>query len=296
MKRFLLPSLALLLIGCGPSDQEKQETAIITCNIMGETLNMDAADRIREINAAREKIGESAFLGKDSDIKEAFQYDLCKELVLNDPNYNSKLDDLIEQERLALEERLEAERIAREEREEAERIAREEREEAERITEEKNILAYTNSIKSVFDKITPKTILTDIKIIEGSENSLRFAYSCRNRIFMGLGLKSRVKFVDELGEIQTISLCLDFDDAHVRILFDRNNPKLFDAINSYNPITKIESITLEWTGGFYLDKYENYLFTAEESKELIEKLDPNNFGNVKPDISQLPHTWVIYPK
>lgn len=144
MKRLILPSLALILIGCGPSDQEKQETAIITCNIMGESRNMDAAIRIREINSARESIGEDAFLGTDSDIKEAFEYGLCQELVLNDPNYDGKLSNIKDQERIELEEKLEAERIAREEREEAERIAY-----------PKNQQEYTDSISSVFEEYPP---------------------------------------------------------------------------------------------------------------------------------------------
>ena len=122
---------------------------------MGESRNMDAADRIREINAARKSIGESAFLGTDSDIKEAFQYDLCQELVLND-EYEAKLE---ERERIAAAERLEARREAdniamRErlkadnERIKAERIAREEREEAERIAREEEFGLFLESCHS----------------------------------------------------------------------------------------------------------------------------------------------------
>lgn len=100
----------LILASCGPNQQEKEEIAIIACNIMGESRNMDSAMRIREVNSAREEIGEKRFLGTDDAIKEAFEYDLCKELVLNDSKYNLKLIDAIEaefKEVAALEKKLE---------------------------------------------------------------------------------------------------------------------------------------------------------------------------------------------
>ena len=57
---------------------------------MGESRNMDAAIRLREINVAREQIGEEKYLSTDYEIKEAFKYGLCKELVLNN-DYQNKL-------------------------------------------------------------------------------------------------------------------------------------------------------------------------------------------------------------
>lgn len=88
----------LILASCGPNQQEKEEIATIACNIMGESRNMDSAMRIREVNAAREEIGEKRFLGTDNAIKEAFEYDLCIELVLDHPDYNMKLLEAIETE------------------------------------------------------------------------------------------------------------------------------------------------------------------------------------------------------
>ena len=118
MKRILLfAPILLILVSCGPSQKEKEEIAIVTCNIMGESRNMDASIRIKEINAARDQIGEAKYLSTDKEIKEAFEYGLCKELVLNDPNYPSKLSELkrleIEAVRKA-EEKAEADRIAKE--------------------------------------------------------------------------------------------------------------------------------------------------------------------------------------
>ena len=52
---------------------------------------MDAAIRVREINAAREKIGGEPFLRGDDAIKEAFEYGLCEELVLDAAIYDESL-------------------------------------------------------------------------------------------------------------------------------------------------------------------------------------------------------------
>jgi hypothetical protein len=100
-----------LLIGCGVSDEEKANIAAVTCSVMGETRNMDAAIRVREINAARERIGEAPYLDGDEGIKQSFEFGLCDQLVLNDPLYDETLKEL---QRIAAE----AERIARKKREE----------------------------------------------------------------------------------------------------------------------------------------------------------------------------------
>ena len=89
----IIPTLILtpaLLIGCGMSDNEKASIAAVTCSVMGETRNMDAAVRVREINAAREKIGEAPYLDGDEGIKDSLSAGVCVELVLNDPNYLEK--------------------------------------------------------------------------------------------------------------------------------------------------------------------------------------------------------------
>ena len=99
MKQLLLLT-AIFLTACGPSPEEKEEIAIITCNIMGESRNMDGSMRIREINAAREKIGEDAFLGSDEDIKTSLMNKLCKELVLNN-NYEATLNAKLQADREA---------------------------------------------------------------------------------------------------------------------------------------------------------------------------------------------------
>ncbi len=88
-----LPTLLIIffLVSCGPSLDEKQEISQLTCNVMAATRNMDSAIRLREVNSAREQLGEARFLGTDDDIIESFEYGICELLVLNDPNYASIL-------------------------------------------------------------------------------------------------------------------------------------------------------------------------------------------------------------
>ena len=153
----------VLLASCGPSAEEKRQVEIeqqriekeaseklaqekadrvaaVTCSIMSETRNMDGAVRVEKMNEAREKIGGEAFLRGDDAIKEAFQFGLCSELVLNE-NYDEALQPLKdakrERERIAREKELEELRIAREKELEELRIAREKRAEERRIAAEK---------------------------------------------------------------------------------------------------------------------------------------------------------------
>ena len=115
------------LTACGPSQEDIDNTATITCNIMGESRNMDAAFRIKEINAAREKIGEAPYLGDDDGIKESYQWGMCEELVKNDDStYQNLLDAVIEARlepariasEMAAKQRLAEEKIAEQKRQE----------------------------------------------------------------------------------------------------------------------------------------------------------------------------------
>jgi flagellar biosynthesis GTPase FlhF len=84
----------LFLVACGPSEQEINNTAVITCNIMRESILSDGAEMIREVNAARKAIQEEPFLGSSSEILQAFEHDLCPALVRNDPSYAQFLNTI----------------------------------------------------------------------------------------------------------------------------------------------------------------------------------------------------------
>ena len=72
MNKTLIILSLVLLASCGPSQKDKN-IAAVTCSIMSETRNMDAAVRVREMNDAREKIGGEPFLRGDDAIQEAFE-------------------------------------------------------------------------------------------------------------------------------------------------------------------------------------------------------------------------------
>ena len=66
ISKLLVPTFLVMFVGCGPSQEQIDNIATITCNIMGESRNMDLALRIREINSVREKIGAEPFLQGDA--------------------------------------------------------------------------------------------------------------------------------------------------------------------------------------------------------------------------------------
>ena len=105
MNKIIIILSLVVLASCGLSQEEKKNIAAVTCSIMSETRNMDAAVRVRELNEAREKIGGEPFLRGDDAIQEAFEWGLCQELVLG--TYDEKLQSLndakLEQERIAAE-------------------------------------------------------------------------------------------------------------------------------------------------------------------------------------------------
>jgi hypothetical protein len=144
VNKILIILSLVLLASCGLSQDEKENIAAITCSIMSETRNMDAAVRVEKMNDAREKIGGEPFLSGDDAIKEAFEYGLCHELVL-DESYNETLQHLKdakrERRRAAAEKRAEEQRIVAIKRAEEQRIVAMKRAEEQRIAAEKQRIA-----------------------------------------------------------------------------------------------------------------------------------------------------------
>ena len=98
MNKILIITSLVLLASCGLSQDEKENIAAITCAIMSETRNMDAAVRVRELNEAREKIGEEPFLNGDEQIRNAIEKGYCEGLVLNDKNANPDIRPTVKEE------------------------------------------------------------------------------------------------------------------------------------------------------------------------------------------------------
>ena len=152
--------LLILLTACGPSQKEKEEIAQLTCNILKNTQINDPISRLKEVNIAREKIGEELFLGTDNEIFVSLQAGFCEQLVLNDPIYKTYLDGYYvlkakqeEEERIAREKRAEERRIAREKKEEEERLAEEQRIKAEKAEKEFAVNWIKEHLKIKLEKV-----------------------------------------------------------------------------------------------------------------------------------------------
>ena len=101
MRKISFLPILFLLVGCGPSDVEKQNIATITCNVIAET-NKDPAMKIKEMNTARENLSAEPYLFGVDKINESLEYDLCENLVLlSEPEYEKVLLAAKEEKRKA---------------------------------------------------------------------------------------------------------------------------------------------------------------------------------------------------
>ena len=81
----------VVLTGCDMSPEERANIALASCNVLSEYAESDRAQRLKEMNAAREKLNEPLFLGSSEDIQEALLHEVCTALVLNDSAFEVKL-------------------------------------------------------------------------------------------------------------------------------------------------------------------------------------------------------------
>ena len=291
---------------------------------MAESRNMDAAMRIKEINSARERLGEELYLGTDSGIVESFKYGLCKELVLNDPEYNAKLITIMEaveeqarkdeeSARIAREKAAERARIAREKAAEEARIAREKAAEEARIAAEKkakedkkNIATWSNNINSVLKEYPLDITLTNIEFeIDYSDNEkIKFTYSCKN--LKGLTHDVILKFKNNLGELRmegdSIGSCSRYDKD---ITNDQFRSDVFpegvaDLFYMDKPATKevLESVHIELTGDYYWGNYKDHFDDARVRREIEKKIDRETYNvpyNAKFDSTIIETKYQIYP-
>ncbi len=89
--RWVLTAILSGLMGCGMSAEEKTNIALATCNLLPEYSETDSVARIKEVNSARDRLKQPLFVGSGKDIKEALDYDLCADLILNDSDYSTRL-------------------------------------------------------------------------------------------------------------------------------------------------------------------------------------------------------------
>jgi len=91
MTRILFVLSLFVLASCGVSQEEKQQQAVIACNVIEATKIMDIASTIREINTTRETIGESLFVDGSDIVENAVFFGLCEEMVINKENWEKQL-------------------------------------------------------------------------------------------------------------------------------------------------------------------------------------------------------------
>ena len=175
MKKIIFLPILFLLVACGPSDEEKQNVATITCNIISETKNMDPATKIKEMNAAREEIkGEPYLFGEDK-INESLEYDLCVNLVLmSETEYEKVLLVAKEEEERKIQEEMAemAEEFERKIQEEMRRKRAENRETTESdITDMKGVVAgelnnnaegYCDGLKAEYETLLQSGVPEDV--------------------------------------------------------------------------------------------------------------------------------------
>ncbi|MDA9094379.1 hypothetical protein N9K02_00595 [Gammaproteobacteria bacterium] len=244
----LLLSSLIFITSCGKTPEEKAEIAIISCNILEASLVTDASQRIKEINHAREELSEEPFLGKDNEITEAINYDLCKELVLNDELYKESLQAAIEQEKIAEEEAREAERIAEEEAREARRIAWKE----EREYELEIIKEWAEENKEKLEKIIPLKFVKFTNFTDeclgwkprGDGNPLVICYEMNN--FKGFVISWEVKFKNgytHVGHSNTTIL-----SYHIVYDFHLDDKTLIDLESANSLKDHVDEVNIYVTG------------------------------------------------
>jgi antitoxin component YwqK of YwqJK toxin-antitoxin module len=223
--------IALLLAGCGMSQEEKISVAAISCSVMSETRMMDGAVRVREMNDAREKIGGKAFLSGDDTIKESFELGLCETLVV-DPDLYEKMFAAIE--------------ANERQKEEEERIARE-RAEEKRIARTRDALEEWKS--AILDRINSKSdIIKDITfdVRYSDDYPVEIQYNCSSMQHLGHTLI--VSFDNELGTLEGDNIsgsCLDSNRGHSENLDleDSDRENLYTVIGSKTKGSLFDSVT-----------------------------------------------------
>jgi hypothetical protein len=165
-----LPLIAMLIVSCGISDDEKNRVSAVTCSIIKETKNFQSSDRVKLVNDAREQIKSPPFLEGDEMIQRSIQFNTCELLIKNSDEY-AQLTDLneqkflaqVEEERLAIiarEKRIALEKKVVADREAAEMKAEEERKKAVLLAE------YEKNKESIKQKATQAC--KDLKLAESS--------------------------------------------------------------------------------------------------------------------------------
>lgn len=87
--RFAIIVLLVSISSLVTAQSNPDRVAAVTCAVLKETRNMDAAYRVEKVNEAREQIDEVPYLLGDDLIKISIQYGTCELLVKNYPEWQT---------------------------------------------------------------------------------------------------------------------------------------------------------------------------------------------------------------
>ena len=203
LQKNLIVFTTIFLIGCGPSFEEKQNIAKITCNLLGESRLVESVFRIQLMNEAREEMGEKPFISSDDVIRESISYGLCEELVLDDPNYLKKLNLTKEIESARREEKRKRERD--------ERIAKKEKE---KKIKEEGLKKYQ---KAAYEELRKYKFTNPIINLAFRDNGQR-----KSKLFLTASTSRNFEEL-YLVDLYLYSLSIDFKD-----------PDLEDIVKQYS--------------------------------------------------------------
>tara|TARA_B110000879_G_scaffold17514_1_gene21339 strand:+ start:233 stop:1096 length:864 start_codon:yes stop_codon:yes gene_type:complete len=207
LKVMMVSATLVLLSGCGLSESEKTDVALVTCSIMGESRGMDGAVRVKEINNAREKLGEDVFVEGDKSIGEAFEHGLCQELVLNDKDYSSKLANSYQEK---------AARILS-------NIDKAREDELSVIAEIQNAIHgfHTRMSFDQFEELARSLDARSVETRKVDDRTLFMAYfsECRKKEYGSCSVFSEESSM-KIGEIRVYSVYLNIDPAEIESYLD----------------------------------------------------------------------------
>ena len=286
MKKTILIVGALLLVGCGPSQQEKERIAEMACAEIMATRNFEEARRIKILNEARLEVGLDPIVSSslfETNIRLGGRSS-CIDYIIPPPPPPPKTKAQREAEEAAAEERkqrAEERRLEREEeerkraeerkiKEEQERIAREERErqeeqrrlEEERLKAEKIRLAEEKKIREEEERrryVEENTVTTHLYCPSKSKKSRR---SEESKWFRGYVIN---KLDDEylMSEVYTSDQTVDLQKAYKSCVGYPVNAPANHAIG----VTRAEIAKEMWKKNYSdRNEYEFYLIKIQEWK------------------------------
>ena len=304
--------IIIFLSGCGSSlsELEKLDIAKVTCVYMAETRNIDGTVRLKEINSARKQLGEELYTGTDDGIKISYEYGLCEELVLNDPEYNIKLLEAIDLMAEKARKEEEEKRLAKQKQEEAERLAKEQQERERQRVYIENMNLFTQSVNEIIEEYVeynPPQLsgleMTAYTYGDDVYRSVAFKLRCNMMKGLNIGIEIAFKnFEDTVGKQGYEACDNDWLSSFSTDSNQNYHGENFDnLLYSNTAFENIKDIHVYWTGGIDYDELieeilKNNSLTPLQVKNLTSKLYYKNYEGIKSSRIDNPELrFLVYP-